>query len=699
MPRKLLQTLSIAMVILFTSFACEESVENTDETEELTNTLNESSVGNGKEGNISSYFYNFADNINAEFYIFDNTNYNLPYPEYLSLFGQEPPILTLKNFPEYLAEIEPSDVAYTQRSSIDTLPDVQMILQDSIEIMSQQYTNITALNWNHNEPGIEVEDMRYEVQTANGGVQSVVVHYSDTLLSRSYQAVVDTPLISSGIMFVDQSEWVDTTYSYTSSTIPFTHTFQTVRTQLNSELLMHRLSTDCNDNGQWDDAGYMDNGNGVWDPAEAFLDYNGTPGYQIDEPFQDRNCNGVRDTAEYFFDYGLDGLPNTADTLEGNGVYDLGEPFNDTGYGLSSSAEQFTDENEDGVAQSNELYILTQKPDNLLVSWEDLNNPNVMAHVEPGDSIIDRWGNSHAEIIETVTVDDVQDRTVDDMDSLVTLYTNQVIEHVPSNSGGDYFITKTDWTTFTGERYYDYLLFKENEHIYQLTHPTYFVPDGFILDFWASNDIVDEVIYFTVNGQLRDGEIIEEEYFDTTSVAIYKIEKSFMVEADTVASPAKLKRYYDDNGTTVCYGDEDLAVTDPSECPAADTTFFDCFKVTRTLTMTLVGTGVEFGSRDITWLARDMGIVRDELLIRWTEPLPLENWIDPFEREDEVWYGISKWELGKFTRTGNSGRLGRFLTDRHVKKLQDFQSLPEFENDPYKINHVFGFQRVMIPEE
>ncbi|NQV36801.1 MAG: hypothetical protein HQ509_02210, partial [Candidatus Marinimicrobia bacterium] len=639
----------------------------------------ETSIGDGNEGDISSYFYNFDNNVNAEFYLFDNTNFYLSYKEYLNLYGQPPPILTLRNFPDYLAEISPSDVQYTERTKIDTLLE-EIVLLDSIEILSENFTNIDVLNWNHNDPTVQnVGDQRYETLTSNGNTQSANILYSDTLQTRFYRAVVDTPIILSGIMFVDQSEWIDTTYVYSSSTIPFTQSFQYEKTQLNSELLIYRLNTDCNENRQWDAAGFVDTGNSIWDPAEAFLDHNGTPGYQIDEPFQDRNCNGDRDEAEEYTD------SNT------NGNYDLGEPFFEDTV-LVEINERFTDVNGDGIAQPDELFVITQKPNNLLVSWEDLNNPRILAHIEPGDSLVDRWGTTHQNIIEFATINDVQNRTVDNLDSLVTLFTNQVIEHLPTHNGGDYFITKTEWTNYGGERFYDYLLFKEDNHVFKLTHPTYFTPDGFTSDFWSSNEIVDEVMFYTVNGRLRDGEVIEEEYFDSTSVAIYKIEKSFIVESDTITMPAKKVRAYDDNGTLVCYGDTELAVDDPSDCPAADTTFFDCFKITRTLTMTLIGNGVEFGSRDVTWLAKDMGIVRDEMYIRWTEPS------GPFAVDGEIWYGISKWELGTFISSSSSA-MGKLLAKKHYRKLDEFELLPDFENDPYRINHVYGFQRVIIPEE
>ena len=50
---------------------------------------------------------------------------------------------------------------------------------------------------------------------------------------------------------------------------------------------MFKISTDCNDNGQWDDAETSDLGNGIWDPAEPFLNQGGDSDVEYDtgEPF------------------------------------------------------------------------------------------------------------------------------------------------------------------------------------------------------------------------------------------------------------------------------------------------------------------------------------------------------------------------------------------------------------------------------
>ena len=59
--------------------------------------------------------------------------------------------------------------------------------------------------------------------------------------------------------------------------------------------------------------------------------------------------------------------------------------------------------------------------------------------------------------------------------------------------------------------------------------------------------------------------------------------------------------------------------------------------MTNILTEVMIGTDVEFGERNVTWLVEGYGIVKDELEIRWNEyPTSLS----------QQWVGISRWELG-----------------------------------------------------
>lgn len=663
------------MVILLALVACEEPAPTHDAPTEPVNTLNDPSVGNGLTGNIDNYFYDFSKNYDVTFYCFDYITFGLSYDEYHTLYGYEPKTVRLRTFPDYLISIHPGETQYTERSIIDSLPPAAMAIEDSVTISSVQFKNIDSLVWDL-EPEIQLQ--RYKPTSSDWIYENVVEHYIDTAIAFNYQAVIDTPLIETGLMFVDHSEWKDTTYVYSSTTLPFSHTFTFDKKQISADSLMYRNNCDCNDNGQWDDAETVDVGNGIWDPAEVFVDIDHDGQRDGREPFEDRNCNGRYDGAETL----------TLDS-NGNGYFDPGDEFVDVGNGLIDGAEVFTDLDQDGEPDPNELFSWKTIPNTLLANWADPQNPVPMIRLTPGDSLVTRWGITYQGVLETIVLEDHQVLAVDKIDSLVTVYTNRIITNIPGDYAGDYFITKTEWTLANGDRDYDYQLFRKNGNIFQLTHPTYFKPDGFTNQFWVSNQLKDEVLFYTVNGQLRDGEQVSETYYDTTAVAIYKIEKSYQVEADTITVPGRSTLGFEQSGLYACFADTNIKVTDPQDCPAADTTFAECFKITRVMTMTMIGNGVEYGQRSVTWLARNRGIVKDELYVRWSEPFGIDG---------ELWIGASKWELGAFT-SNLSGQAGRWLNALHRNRLGNLQSLPEFDEDPYRISHSAGFQRVPTAEE
>ena len=62
-----------------------------------------------------------------------------------------------------------------------------------------------------------------------------------------------------------------------------------------------------------------------------------------------------------------------------------------------------------------------------------------------GDDLTDRWGNVYNDIIETVSYVDVKRKEIGDIDSLVTLYTHDVVGYIDNNilSPSDYYVTKT----------------------------------------------------------------------------------------------------------------------------------------------------------------------------------------------------------------------------------------------------------------
>ena len=676
--------------ILLSSFfffltSCEEPEKKKEETViELINTLDQSDLG-GKTGYLSEYFYDFLTNYDIDFYRFTASYYTFDYEQYLNLFQDEPSVLSLHSFPEYLVEITPQETEFTERAQIDSLTTLGVIESGSLLISSTQFKNINTLVW---DTDAEVDAQRYKPNNSDWIFDTTTVTYKDTLDVVAYRAVVDTPIIDQGVLFVDQNEWVDTTYEYIADErMEFNHTFNFERKQLNSDSLMFRINTDCNDNGSWDGAESEDTGNNIWDPAEPFYDLDDDDEKDTNEPYEDRNCNDVWDDAEVFTD------------ANNNDTYDEGETFEDQGNGLIDAAEPYTDLDGDNQPDNNELFLFNPIPNRLLVNWVNQNTTEVLTTIQPGDSLTSRWGHTYTNIIEVVDFNDSKTVTAVNKDSLVTLYTNQVVAHIIEDGGSeDYFIVKTEWEDVnTDGNDYDYLLFKQNEHIYKLVKPSFFKPYGFYWSegqidagFWFKNQFEDEVVYYSANGILREGENVETSYYDTTTVAIYRIERSFLVEVEDVTVPAKsIRGFINDDGNVECYANPVWPADNITDCPGADTTFVDAFKVTNTLTEIMIGTDVEYGEKNVTWLVKDYGIVKDELQIRWNEyPTSLS----------EQWVGLSRWELGRFSITSNGGSgLSNLLKRAHSVKLHDLQSIPEL-SDPFQIRSTAGLQRVELPE-
>ena len=676
--------------ILLSSFfffltSCEEPEKKKEETViELINTLDQSDLG-GKTGYLSEYFYDFLTNYDIDFYRFTASYYTFDYEQYLNLFQDEPSVLSLHSFPEYLVEITPQETEFTERAQIDSLTTLGVIESGSLLISSTQFKNINTLVW---DTDAEVDAQRYKPNNSDWIFDTTTVTYKDTLDVVAYRAVVDTPIIDQGVLFVDQNEWVDTTYEYIADErMEFNHTFNFERKQLNSDSLMFRINTDCNDNGSWDGAESEDTGNNIWDPAEPFYDLDDDDEKDTNEPYEDRNCNDVWDDAEVFTD------------ANNNDTYDEGETFEDQGNGLIDAAEPYTDLDGDNQPDNNELFLFNPIPNRLLVNWVDQNTTEVLTTIQPGDSLTSRWGHTYTNIIEVVDFNDSKTVTAVNKDSLVTLYTNQVVAHIIEDGGSeDYFIVKTEWEDVnTDGNDYDYLLFKQNEHIYKLVKPSFFKPYGFYWSegqidagFWFNNQFEDEVVYYSANGILREGENVETSYYDTTAVAIYRIERSFLVEVEDVTVPAKsIRGFINDDGNVECYANPVWPADNITDCPGADTTFVDAFKVTNTLTEIMIGTDVEYGEKNVTWLVKDYGIVKDELQIRWNEyPTSLS----------EQWVGLSRWELGRFSITSNGGSgLSNLMKRAHIVKLNELQTIPELDN-PFRVKRTAGLQRVELPE-
>ena len=639
--------------LLSCSFQDDETVTNSF----YHNTLNKELEG--AQGAISEYFYNFENDVDAKFFRYNPNlmaNYDT-YSDYYSLFNEDPTIMDFKTFPDYLLSMTADEEStYTKRNYIDSLSVADSVVFDSVQMNSTPFKNIESLQWNLDaEPSLQ----RYKVVNSDWIVSDTMIFYTDTFDVSAYWAIVDTPFIESGMLFVDSSEWNDTNYVFISDDpIRFLNTFEFTKKQLSSDSLVFRINTDCNDNGSWDGA------------ETIIADYNSDGIYEAVFEYYDNNNNGVYDSGdEVISDY------------DENGTISIAYEFEDRGNLLLDGPEEYTlkrlnsNEIEDTL-----LYVIGEKPNNLIVDWSDPSNPKVMLDILLGDSVVTRWGEVYTNIIEETDYFDIKQELVDDIDSLVTLFTREEIGHINNDGSSldpdDYYITKSQWTKSAGgqvERFYNYHIFHQPDHLNQVNYPSYFLPVGFYFGpneiddgFWKKKNLETEVLYYTSNGYLRDGEMVDTAYYDTTDIAVYFIEKSYRVVSDDVRVPAGNR-------------------PDMTQ-PAKDTTFTDCFKVTQTTTMTMVGTGVDFGQKTISWLVKDKGMVKSEVYVRWTEH-PYDNNItlnnSNLDSLNQAWVGLNRIELNSVNIEENDGVFKRLSSPIKEITLKNIENHPDFDGMPF----------------
>ena len=730
--RKQKKILAISLFIaLF--WSCEKVDEEQEQLISNKNTLN--SDLSGATGNINDYFYNFNEDVNAQFFRYSPSlmkNYN-SYSDYYSLFGEDPPLMNYRTFPDHLLSMTADDEAeFTFREPIPELTVIDSIVADSVQMTSTPFKNLESLEWNlEAEPSLQ----RYKLVNSDWVLEDTMLYFNDTFNINYYRAIVDTPFIDEGILFVDSSVWTDTNYTfYADEQIRFLNTFEFERKQLSNDSLVFRINTDCNDNGHYDGPEqtiqdyngngvfevlyeYSDNnnngvydedsddiiqdyngdniisiayefedlGNMIWDPAEPYYDVNDNGQFDLSEPYQDRNCNEKWDDEEDYTD------------IDGDGSFSDGDSFTDRGNQLFDNAEEYIlkDMDNDGV-EDTLLFYIGDKPNNLLVDWSDPMNPVALLEVYLGDDITDRWGNVFNDVIEQEDFFDLKQQYVDDVDSLVTLFTRRKVGHVsnaPTLDPDDYYITKSEWTKTSGgvtEQFYNYHIFHNPDHLNQIVYPSYFLPVGFYYSpneiddgFWHKKNLESEVLYYTSNGLLRDGEQIDTAYFDTTAISVYYVEKSYTVESSSVTVPAG--------------GRESLNE------PAQDITFEadECFKVVQHLNMTMVGSGVEFGQKTESYLVKGKGLVKSEVFIRWSEH-PYSSAFTPnngtLDENNEAWVGLNRIELSSVEITAENSVFKKLTKPVKEVQLKNIGKDPDFNFDPFKISTQSGIQTLDLRE-
>jgi len=671
---------------------------------EIKNTLTDEFLGDQSEWGLIGDYFNLENNIDLKFQRYDAASYSTDI-----LFDPAEDTLRFRTFTEFEAIESNSATTYIVLDTTDTF---SSSLIDSLWVFSTLFKNVDSLVWNvPNE--LDINNQYYTKKLSKEYVRdSAQVFFDDIFDSLIVYTQIDSSnstgaaILDTGVIFLDTTTYKqEQIIDYLDNEINAKY-FEVQGTQINAENLMGRINTDCNDNGQWDGAEvevedingngslidvlfeftdiinstdelrfyynrtwdegeekladyngdgdstdvifeFIDRGNGLMDVAEPSL-ISGSNNWSKENVFQDRNCNGEWEAVAEL--NSADGyVESDCDVIGGTWMTVGADTFCDVGNYRYDGAEVVT-ENPDGVSDttSDELYSTSEIMSSMLVDYLDPQNPRIMPVIFPGDSLTTRWGVKFTNLIEEFTLYDTVSYQYENIGAKKTVYSHPIIEYFPDNSGKSFYIAKAEWSE-DGIDQYSYHMFRdEGGNIAKLVYPGYFKPYGywdpsqFSEYFWFDTVAVVDTVFYTYDGYLRDGEQYSKEKVVSLAVpdelyADYLIEEAYQVMREAVTIPM-------DNTT---------------EIPASE-----CFKITRTEKMTMLGTGMTFNFVNETWLGKGRGIIKEQIEYQWYG-LGLE--------------GLSRLELIE----DNSGELGRSFFNTRTLNPKDFENIEELGNDPF----------------
>ena len=744
------------ILVLFMVGCEEESNSSSNETVDV-NTLGHSSLGHN-EGVFSDYFLYLSSDFNAKFFYYQKDGSVANTVLNPGLLNPNRDTLNLRTFSDFILKVEPQDLSAQTSVSVfdettdgcsvisDACPDidedgtlsnislVEDIPQvDSLIIYSHQFSSILKLEW-------DVEDNRYkpvleEYEYVNGSseytsqwLQDLDTIYVDDSVykydSLIYMTPLDTILTSPvGQFYFDQSEYIKRDSIYTVSDIELSKTFNFTRNILASDSVMYRVNTDCNLNGVWStaenklinynsDADSTDvvyefndiNSNGILDDGEnTIFDYN-TDGDLEDILFEFEDLgNSTIDGAEVFWDSNSDGIRDPFEPFEDlncNGEWDAAEG-EDLGNGIWDSAEYFEDDNSNGLWDSGEeLSKINDAAVNLLVDYTDPDSPQAVSSIIATTEIKLRGDSeTHTPIISEDIVD-VVIKTIPEIDSVRTTFSNKVISQITDSTlfDRDYKILKSQYPNNSSTRNYNYNILDNNDNeVVRLHYPSYFLPYGFYTQpsqisdgFWYEDFLVLEPIFYTHNGNIREGEHVRFDSVYVTSHGDYHVETDYLVEKpSSVLVP--MKRLLVDANSDTC------RVTSTNPYPSCiegfdvssfDSTLTDCYSIIKTITMTMLGSGVEFGQRTTTTLAKDLGVVKENIEIRWSEQIGIDG---------QVWSDYSSIALNDLRVNSELARTQGILNNLIGRTKINIEELNQLDGDPFIKGRSTGIQPVKLP--
>ncbi|MBC8311142.1 MAG: hypothetical protein H8E72_02465, partial [Candidatus Marinimicrobia bacterium] len=598
---------------------------------------------------------------------------------------------------------------------------------DSLIIYSHQFSSILKLEW-------DIEDNRYkpvleEYEYENGSstytsqwLQDVDTVYVDDSIYRYdsliYMTALDTILTSPvGQFYFDQSEYIKRDSIYTTADIELSKTFNFTRNILASDSIMYRVNTDCNIDGEWsaeesqlidynNDGDMIDvvyefndaNVNGILDEGEnTIFDYNeDADSEDILYEFEDLG-NGTIDAAEVYWDSNSNGERDSFEPFEDlncNGEWDMAESI-DAGNGIWDAAEYYEDSNVNGDWDSGEkLSKINDAAVNLLVDYSDPSAPQAISSIVTSTIVTLRGDTDNHTPIVSEDIVDVVVKTMPEIDSVRTTFSNKVISQITDSTlfERDYKILKSQFPNNASNRNYNYnILDDSGDQIVRLHYPSYFLPYGFytqpsqIVDgFWYEDFLALQTVFYTHNGNIREGEHVMSDSVYVTSHGDYHIETDYSVERpESIIVPMKKVLSDDCNTSDVDYP----ACAENLELTVFDTTITDCYSIVKTMTMTMLGSGVEFGQRTTTTLAKGLGVIYEDVEIRWSEQIGIDG---------EVWSKYASIALNDLRMTELARNQG-ILNDLTGRTKINIEELNQLGGDPFIKGRSTGIQPVSLP--
>ena len=109
----------------------------------------------------------------------------------------------------------------------------------------------------------------------------------------------------------------------------------------------------------------------------------------------------------------------------------------------------------------------------------------------------------------------------------------------------------------------------------------------------------------------------------------------------------------------------------------------------------MIGNGLEFGTRNTILLGKDLGIVKDQLEMRWSEGFWLTDVaVEPLEQ----WKEFSRLEL-KVLRSQNVGLMRKLMNPIKQITFNKFSNEQLLNYDAYQINPTFGMHRIKLTDD